>query len=119
MRAVEYDMAYIFRYSPREGTRSAMHFADDVPEEVKHERNQLLLEELERSATAHNKAAVGSVVPVMVEGPSPRNKTRWFGRSDLNKMVHFEPADGIAVGDIVDFRITRATGNALYGERSC
>jgi len=57
-------------------------------------------------------------VPVLVEGPSPRNKTRWCGRSDLNKMVLFDPADDIAVGDIVDFRITRTTGNALYGEKA-
>ncbi len=118
MQTVGYDMAYIFRYSPREGTRSALKWPDDVPEEEKHLRNQILLDELAQCATRHNAQAVGTVVPVLVEGPSPRNKTRWCGRSDLNKMVLFDPADGIAVGDIVDFRITRTTGNALYGEKA-
>ena len=118
MQTVGYDMAYIFRYSPREGTRSALKWADDVPEEEKHLRNQILLDELAECAARHNAQAVGTVVPVLVEGPSPRNKARWCGRSDLNKMVLFDPADGIAVGDIVDFRITRTTGNALYGEKA-
>ena len=118
MQIVGYDMAYIFRYSPREGTRSALKWPDDVPEEEKHLRNQILLDELAQCAARHNAQAVGTVVPVLVEGPSPRNKARWCGRSDLSKMVLFEPDDRIAAGDIADFRITRTTGNALYGEKA-
>ncbi len=115
MREVGYDMAYIFRYSQREGTQASKTLPDDIPEEVKHERNQILLQELNDYVKAANARAVGSTVQVMVEGPSARNPKRWSGRSDLNKMVLFEPAEGLHVGDIRDFTITRATENALYG----
>ena len=116
MRDVEYDMAYIFRYSPREGTLSARNLPDDVPEAEKHERNQILLEELARGVARHNAAAVGTTVQVLVEGPSPRNPARWTGRTDLNKVVLFPPRDDIRAGDLRDFTITRATENALYAD---
>ena len=116
MRQVGYDMAYIFRYSQREGTRAAATMPDDVPEAEKHERNQLLLEELNTSVARHNQTMLGSVVQVLVEGPSPRNGQRWCGRSDLNKMVLFPPSPQLHPGDIRDFVISRTTGNALYGE---
>ena len=89
---------------------------DDVPEAEKHERNQLLLEELNTSVARHNQTMLGSVVQVLVEGPSPRNGQRWCGRSDLNKMVLFPPSPQLHPGDIRDFVISRTTGNALYGE---
>jgi tRNA-2-methylthio-N6-dimethylallyladenosine synthase len=116
MKRVGYDMAYIFRYSQREGTRAAASMPDDVPEEEKHERNQILLEELNTSVAKHNASMVGCTVPVLIEGPSPRNPNRWCGRSDLNKMVLFTPSEALKVGDIHNFVIRRATGNALYGE---
>lgn len=116
MREVGYDMAYIFRYSQREGTQAAKTLPDDVPEEVKHRRNQILLEELNHHVREANKKAVGTTVPVLVEGPSARNPKRWSGRSDTNKMVLFDPGDAIAIGQILPFRIVRSTENALYGE---
>ncbi|MBO7742168.1 MAG: tRNA (N6-isopentenyl adenosine(37)-C2)-methylthiotransferase MiaB, partial [Victivallales bacterium] len=116
MQEVEYDMAYIFRYSQREGTAASKNLPDDVPEQEKHERNQILLEELAKGVRRHNAAAVGTTVEVMAEGPSARNPQRWNGRSDLNKMVIFEPTPEIKVGDIVSLKVVRATENALYAE---
>ncbi len=115
MRRVGYDMAYIFRYSQRSGTKAAETLTDDVPEAEKHERNQILLQELNESVARHNVQMVGQSVPVLVEGPSPRNPKRWCGRSDRNKMVLFEATPDLKVGEIRNFRIERSTENALYG----
>ena len=115
MRRVGYDMAYIFRYSQRSGTQAAATLKDDVPEAEKHERNQILLQELNESVARHNATMVGQSVPVLVEGPSSRNPRRWCGRSDRNKMVLFDAAPEIKVGEIRNFKIERTTENALYG----
>ena len=116
MRRVGYDMAYIFRYSQRSGTKAAETLKDDVPEAEKHERNQILLQELNESVARHNAQMIGQTVPVLIEGPSPRNPKRWCGRSDRNKMVLFEASPELKVGEIRNFRVTRSTENALYGE---
>lgn len=116
MKEVGYDMAYIFRYSQREGTQAAKTLADDVPEEVKCERNQILLGTLKGHVSKANAALIGSTEEVLVEGVSPRNPRRWCGRSDTNKMILFAPSPDILPGEILPFRITRATENALYGE---
>ncbi len=116
MQEVGFDMAYIFRYSPREGTKSAETMPDDVPEQVKHDRNQLLLADLEAYAEKRNNDFKGRVLPVLVEGVSKRNSTKWTGRSDLNKTCNFAPVPGLAVGDIVDLKINRCSANSLGGE---
>ena len=116
MQDVGFDMAYIFRYSPREGTKSAETMPDDVSEAVKHERNQILLADLEAYAAKRNSEFKGRVLPVLVEGLSKRNGEKWTGRSDLNKTCNFAPVPFIKAGDIVDLRITRCSANSLGGE---
>ena len=116
MMAVGFDMAYIFRYSPRAGTRSAETMADDVPDEVKHERNQILLSDLEEYAEKRNQLFKGRVLQVLVEGVSKRNQERWTGRSDLNKTCNFTPVPELKEGDMVNLRITRCSANSLSGE---
>jgi tRNA-2-methylthio-N6-dimethylallyladenosine synthase len=115
MDEVGFDMAYIFRYSVRTGTKAAENLVDDVPEEVKMERNQVLLADLDRRAKAMNKGYVGRDVEVLVEGPSKRNAARWAGRSDTNKVVIFEPIAELAVGDLVTVHIDRTTSHSLFG----
>lgn len=116
MCEVGFDMAYIFRYSPRAGTKSADTMMDDVPEEVKHERNQILLAELEAYAAKRNQDFKGRVLPVLVEGVSKRNGEKWTGRTDLNKVCNFTPKPGLEVGAIADVKITRCSANSLSGE---
>ena len=116
MHEVGFDMAYIFRYSPREGTKSAETMPDDVSDAAKHERNQILLADLEAYAARRNGEFKGRVVPVLVEGVSKRNGAKWTGRTDLNKTCNFEPVPGIEAGDMVDLRITRCSANSLGGE---
>lgn len=116
MNAVVFDMAYIFRYSPRQGTKSAADLPDDVPEETKHLRNQLLLADLENGAAARNARFRDTIQEVLVEGVSKRNPQRWTGRTTLNKVVNFLPQPDTRPGDLLPLRITRTTANSLFGE---
>ena len=118
MDRVGFDNAFIFKYSPRQGTRSAMTMTDDVPQEVKEERNQILLADLERRAEAANKKLVGQTFELLVEGPSKRNSARWSGRTDTFKQAVFtpDPANPVKCGDFVRVKIVRSTATTLYGE---
>ena len=116
MAEVAFDMAYIFRYSPRTGTKAAEKFPDDVPEDVKHERNQVLLDDLEQAAAVRNRSFQGRVLEVLVEGVSKRNPDRWTGRSELNKTCNFAPVAGLEPGALAPFRVLRTSANSLVGE---
>ena len=111
--AVNYDMAYIFKYSVRSGTAAAA-LPGQVPEAVKEERNQILLRLLEQNSRRRNQALVGTVQEVLVEGPD-RKGLRFLGRTRGNRTVHFA-ADERLIGALAPVRIERATTAALYGE---
>lgn len=114
MDEAQFDNAFIFKYSPREGTPAAA-WEDDVPPEEKLRRNHVLLEDQDRRGAALNQAAVGTAVEVLVEGPSLRNQERWAGRSSTNKIVIFEPRETVAVGDIIHVLVERVGPQVLYG----
>ena len=114
MEAARFDNAFIFKYSPREGTPAAQ-WEDDVPEEEKLRRNHALLRDQDRRGLALNQALVGQTVAVLAEGPSLRNKARWSGRTTGNKIVIFEPRPGLLAGDIISVAIERAAAQTLYG----
>lgn len=116
MGQVGFDMAYIFKYSPRRGTIAERTMTDDVPTSVKEERNQVLLADLGARTSGLNRAYVSQVVEVLVEGHSKRNAQRWSGRSKANKVCLFEPTSGLKPGDFVDVRITSSTAHSLFGE---
>ena len=110
-----FDNAFIFKYSPRPGTKSAQ-LPDDVPTGEKERRNQILLADQERRGVERNSRLVGTVRSVLVEGPSKRNAQRWSGRDSGNRIVAFEPPAGISVGDMLEVRITEAHAQVLIGE---
>lgn len=116
MQEVRFAQSYVFKYSPRPGTVAA-DLADDVPEPVKAERNQVLLRLQEEHCLAHNRALVGAEVEVLVEGPSPRHPGRLTGRTAHHRIVHFtRPDDPVAGGDYVRVRVTEALAHSLVGE---
>jgi len=114
MNTVGFDHAFIFKYSPRAGAKSA-EWADDVPQEVKEERNQILLADLEKRSIAGNLACVGRTLEVMVDGVSPRNPSRWSGRTSTARTVVFSYADGMKPGDLIQVPIERAGRVTLFG----
>ena len=115
MNEVGYDNSFIFKYSPRPGAKSA-EMADSVPQEVKEERNAILLDDLKNRVAASLKTQVGSVQEVLLEGTSPRNPERWSGRTGTNRVVHFLPEPGVEAGTLRRVRITRAGSVSLFGE---
>ena len=117
LEEVEFDNAFIFRYSPREGTRAAKEKATAVPEEVKEERNQDLLRLLTRQAKARAKGRIGSLVEILVEGPSKTNAERLTGRTRQNWPVVFE-GGARHLGQLLTVRITESTGFTDYADPS-
>ena len=115
MERVGFDQAYVFKYSPRPGARSA-EMADSVPDAVKQRRNAILLDDLARRVSAKLRGCVGKTVEVLVEGVSARNAARWSGRTTTNVTVHFEPVPGLAPGQLRQIKVTRANEVTLVGE---
>ena len=115
MREVGYDSAFMFKYSERPGTYASKHLPDDVPEDVKIRRlNKLIMVQNENSAIA-NRAEVGKVREVLVEGPSKRSREQLCGRTEQNKMVVFDKGNH-HIGQYVQVRITGSTSATLLGE---
>jgi tRNA-2-methylthio-N6-dimethylallyladenosine synthase len=109
---VGYDGAFTFVYSPRQGTEAAA-MPDQVPEEVKRDRIERLVELVQRVAHERNEARVGRVEEVLVEGPSRTDPARLRGRTRRNITVNF--AGTGAPGCLVDVRIEAATSTTLKG----
>ena len=115
MEDAGFDNAFVFKYSPRPGTRSAA-LPDDVLTEEKERRDQVLLADQQVRGQARNDRLVGTVREVLVEGPSLRNAARWSGRDSGNRIVVFEPSHPVRIGDLVQVRIREAHPQILIGE---
>jgi tRNA-2-methylthio-N6-dimethylallyladenosine synthase len=111
---IGFDMAFIFKYSPRSGTPAA-EMEDDVSAEEKDRRNQELLEILGRDSMRRNQAQVGQVQPVLIEGPARKGVGRFQGRNPANRKVIFK-ANPRLVGELVPVLITAASVTTLEGE---
>jgi tRNA-2-methylthio-N6-dimethylallyladenosine synthase len=113
--AVGYDHAFTFVYSPRRGTDAAA-MDDQVPEEVKRDRIERLVERVQAHAQERNQALVGTVQEVLVEGTSRTDERHLRGRTRQNKTVIFDAADGAAPeGTLQPVRIDAATSMTLRG----
>lgn len=111
---VQFDNAFIFKYSPRRGTVAA-ELPDQIHYRLKEQRNHELLEVVNRIAVARNQALVGTEQTILVEGPSKSNPDRLQGRTSQNKPVII--TSGTAeIGTLVPVRINECTGFTLYGE---
>jgi len=111
---MDFDNAFIFKYSPRPGTPAAA-WRDDVPYVEKMKRNRRLLDEQDIRGLRLNHRLVDTVQQVLVEGVSLRNSKRWSGRSRTNKIVVFDPLPGVCIGDLIDVRIERVMAQTIYG----
>jgi len=112
MKAVEYDLAYMFAYSERERTLAYRKFEDDVPEEVKKRRLSEIISQQMSIQHKSNKAEIGNRHVVLVEGTSKRSEDQLSGRTDTNKMVVFDRMD-FERGDYVEVEITDCTSATL------
>lgn len=116
MEKVQFDSAFIFKYSERQGTIAQKKFPDDVPEETKTSRIVLLNEIQKRTSLAKNHQLIGQTQKVLIEAEkTERSKDEFQGRTDGNKLVLF-PARAYQRGQMVDIKITAATPHILKGE---
>ena len=114
MREVRFQNSYVFRYSPRPGT-DAIPMGDDVSEEEKKARNQILLNLQKEIGLEKNRDRIGTVEEILVEGPSKRNPLRQTGRTDTHQVVHFE-AERDLRGTFIPVKIVEATALYFRGE---
>ena len=115
MEIAGFDNTFIFKYSPRPGTPAA-EMNDDVCDDEKRRRNQVLLADQDKRGQLNNEALVGSIQEVLVDGPSLRNAERWAGRTSGNKIAVFTPTDDLKPGTLAKVRIVKAAPQTLYGE---
>ena len=109
---VGFDGAFTFVYSPRSGTEAAA-MPDQVPDELKRERIERLVELVQRVAAERNRSRVGRVEEVLVESPSRTDPALKRGRTRRNTTVNF--AGAATPGDLVPVLITAATSTTLRG----
>jgi tRNA-2-methylthio-N6-dimethylallyladenosine synthase len=114
VREVEFDQAYVFKYSERRDTPAAQ-MPNQVSQELKEERNRRLLELVNEVAARHYQQLVGQQLQILVEGPSKKNPSRMMGRTRCNKIVVFDGSERHR-GAVMDLNITRAGSFTLYGD---
>jgi tRNA-2-methylthio-N6-dimethylallyladenosine synthase len=112
---VGYDGAFTFVFSPRQGTEAAT-MDGQVPDEVKRERIERLVEVVQRIAAERNAGRIGRLEEVLVEGPSRTDPTLLRGRTRRNTTVNF--SGSAQVGELVRVRIEHATSTTLRGTQA-
>jgi len=127
IRQVRYKNCFIFKYSPRPGTKAQGRMADDVPEEVKKRRNYELLELQNSISLEENQRFIGSKVEILVEGPSKNphlnnrdddnrkaKSLQLVGRTRGDHIVVFDGEVGM-IGQLVTVEVVRASALTLFG----
>ena len=112
-RRVGFDNAFVFKYSTRRDTPAALMDAQ-VPEEIRDERNRVLLALVDEFAVKKNEGLVGKRVEILCEGPSKTNPATLSGRTPGNKIVIFEGGER-HIGEVFDVQIEWTSGFSLYG----
>ncbi|HAG50017.1 MAG: tRNA (N6-isopentenyl adenosine(37)-C2)-methylthiotransferase MiaB [Deltaproteobacteria bacterium GWC2_42_51] len=125
VKEVEFDNIFSFKYSPRPETKAAA-FGDQIPDSVKEERLRILQDAQREITLSKNKAMVGKIVDVLIEGRSKvakvkkgTNNNQFTGRTSCNKVVNIlEQSFGLTdedIGKILQVRVERASYNSLLG----
>jgi tRNA-2-methylthio-N6-dimethylallyladenosine synthase len=113
-REIEFDNAFLFKYSPRKDTPAAA-MPDQLPEELIEARHARLLELVNTIGKRKYETYIGQRVQILVEGPSRKNEARMMGRTPCNKLVLFDGSERHR-GQLMDVRIIRTGSFTLYGD---
>lgn len=113
VKRVEFDSAFMFRYSVREKTKAAA-LADDVPEDEKLRRLHNLIAVQKEISKKRNQKLVDGTVQVLIDARSRRDKSKWKGKTQSNKTVIVEGNKNL-LGRIVSVRIDQADSFTLLG----
>jgi len=127
VREARFKNCFIFKYSPRPGTKAAERYADDVPYPVKQRRNNELLAIQNAISLRDNREFIGRAVEILVEGPSKVERKRapaaaqdalpaqLVGRTVCDRIVVFDGPRELT-GRILPVRIERAEATTLFGQ---
>ncbi|MCO4321795.1 tRNA (N6-isopentenyl adenosine(37)-C2)-methylthiotransferase MiaB [Aliidiomarina quisquiliarum] len=110
---IDFDMSFSFIYSARPGTPAA-DLPDDVSDDVKKQRLQILQDRINQQAQRHARQMLNTEQRILVIGPSKKNPMELAGRTENNRVVNFEGRPDM-IGKFVDIRITEARPNSLRG----
>ena len=113
VKEVKYDSAFTFLYSIREGTQAA-NMENQIPDNVKHERFQRLMDELNKIGLDKNEKYLGKNVEVLVEEVSKNDEKTLNGRTRNGKLVHF-PGTKDLIGSIIKVKIERVKTFTMEG----
>ncbi len=114
VKEVGYDSAYTFIYSRRNHT-PADRMENQVPDDIKHERFNRLVQAVNEGVIRGNKEYEGKIVEILVEGTSKNDDTKLMGRTRNGKLVNFE-GDKSLIGKLINLKIVRAQPFSLIGE---
>lgn len=114
LKALRFSMAFLFAYSPRKGT-PAMRWKDDVPEEIKQQRLQRLIELQEDIYREDRQGMLGQEIEVLVERPSTKDDTMLKGRTRCWKNVVFHGPKEV-VGTLQTVRVHSFSNQTLIGD---
>ena len=115
MREVGFELSFMFKYSERPGTYASKHLEDNVSEEEKIRRLQMMIDLQNELSEKSNKNDIGKEFEVLIEGFSKRSREQLFGRTEQNKVVIFDKKN-YKVGQYVTVKIISATSATLFGE---
>ncbi len=115
LQEVEYDEIYSFSYSPRPHTLASKIYPDDVPEEVKKRRLEMVLRLQAEISRRKNKERIGRVEEILVDGAAKLGRGQMMGRTRTNRIVNFVGPEELS-GRLVQVRIVAAAANSLVGE---
>jgi tRNA-2-methylthio-N6-dimethylallyladenosine synthase len=111
---IKFDMAFVFKYSMRPGT-VAEQLGDQISQEIKDERNQILLEKVKQYSQAYNETMVGQVKEILVEHCAKRGQGQFEGRTPEHKKVIFAAEEAL-IGQLVQVKIERCATSTLFGK---
>jgi tRNA-2-methylthio-N6-dimethylallyladenosine synthase len=115
MADVQYDLAYMFKYSERPKTLAERKFEDDIPEDIKGRRLQEVIDIQMKNSAVRTKKYVGYPQRVLVEGTSKKSTEHYYGRNTQNVVVVFPKKDGVLPGQYVDVMTEDCTAVTLLG----
>lgn len=115
VKKCQFDGAFTFIYSPREGTPAAK-IKDNVSLEVKEERLQRLNKLINEHSLMHNKEYLDKTVKVLITGPSEKGENKVCGYTETMKLVNIEDANE-DIGKIINVKITEAKSFSLDGKK--
>jgi tRNA-2-methylthio-N6-dimethylallyladenosine synthase len=114
IQAMDFDLSFSFIYSARPGTPAA-DLPDDVTEETKKQRLQILQQRISQQALRIARNMLGTVQRILVEGPSKKNPMELMGRTENNRVVNFEGTPDM-IGQFLDVKVTDVFANSLRAD---